>query len=106
MIFYWSKNHLDSHACPKDLSIPNFIETGAKSQILDFFMVFGFHSNNKVSLYDLLLVKNHLDSYPCPKDLSIPNFIEIRAKSWILDFFMTFGFHSNNKVSLFDLVLV
>ena len=56
MIFYWFKNHLDSYACPKDLSIPNFIEIRAKSWILDFFMTFGFHSNNKVSLFDLVLV--------------------------------------------------
>ena len=56
MLSYFSKNHLESHIWQKNSSTQNFMRIKARSWILDFFMVFGFHSNNKVSLYDLLLV--------------------------------------------------
>ena len=48
---YCSENHLDSHAWQKNSSNPNFIEFGVKSWILGFFMIFGFHLINKVSLF-------------------------------------------------------
>ena len=57
MLLHCSKNHLDSRAWQKNSSTPNFIEFGAKSLNLELFMIFGFHLNNKVSLFVNILAK-------------------------------------------------